>query len=143
MVRHLRSNVLSMRACGILACVALVVPLIGCVPLGHSSLVSPPASGQVVDGKTLKPVTHARITRHIEAVDKTSNTTTDDTGSFSFPKRSKWFWFAGCRAARPIEYSVLAEGYSPFQTNLYGGGDFYRGTVPHDLGRILLLRTTQ
>ncbi len=133
-----------MRICVVfLAWVAALLAVTGCVPLAHSSLVAPPASGQVVDVQTLNPISHARVTRHIEAVDKTSNTTTDDTGSFSFPKRSKWFWLAGCRAANPIEYRVSAEGHKTFQTNLYGGGDFYRGTLPHDLGRIFLLRTTQ
>ncbi len=122
------------------ACVALLLPVTGCVPLGHSSLVAPPASGQVVDAETLKPIMRARVTRQIRAVDKASNTTTDDTGSFSFRKRSKWFWFAGCRAASPVEYRVSADDHRAFQTNLYGGGDFYRGTVPHDLGRILLPR---
>ncbi len=133
-----------MRACVIrLACVGLVPAVTGCVPLAHSSLVAPPASGQVVDVETLKPITHARVTRHIEVVDKTSDTTTDDTGSFSFPRRSKWFWLAGCRAASPIEYLVSAEGHRSFQTNLCGGGDFYRGTLPHELGRIPLPGTAQ
>jgi len=123
--------------------VALALSITGCVPIAHRSLVAPPALGQVVDLETLKPIAHASVTRHIDAVDKTSNTTTDDTGSFSLPKHSKWFWLAGCRAASPVEYRVSANGHTPFQTNLYGGGDFYRGTVPHDLGRILLLRATQ
>ena len=126
-----------------LTCFAFVLSVTGCVPLGHSSLVAPPASGQVVDLETLKPIIHAKVTRRIQAVNKTSNTTTDDAGSFSFPKRSKWFWLAGCRAASPIEYCVSAEGHSAFKTNVYGGGDFYRGTVPHDFGRILLPRAAQ
>ena len=125
------------------ACAGLVLPLTGCVPLAHSSLLAPPVSGQVLDVETLKPITRARVTRHIQAVDKTSNTTTDNSGSFSFPKRSKWFWLAGCRAAEPIEYRVSAQGHEAFQTNLYGGGDFYRGKLPQDLGRILLPRTAQ
>ncbi len=90
--------------------------------------------------ETLTPITHATVTRHIEAVDKTSNTSTDDTGSFFFPKRSKFFWLAGCRAGRAIEYRVSAEGHQTFHTNLYGGGDFHRGTVPPDFGRIVLHR---
>jgi hypothetical protein len=132
-----------MRTGGLFLCIALLLLVTGCVPLGHSSLVAPTASGQVLDLGTLKSITHAKITRRIQAVDKTSTITTDDMGSFSFPKRSKWFWFAGCRAASPVEYCVSADGYRDFQTNLYGGGDFHRGTVPHDLGRILLPRAAQ
>jgi hypothetical protein len=127
----------------LLATMAVLLPVTGCVPLAHRGLVAPPASGQVVDAETMKPITHAAVTRHIQAVDRVSTITTDDTGSFSFSKRSKWFCLAGCRAASPIEYRVSAQGHSAFQTNFYGGGDFYRGTVPHDLGRILLPRAAQ
>ena len=49
----------------------------------------------------------------------------------------------GCRAASPIEYAVSAKGYRPFQTNLYGGGDFYHGTLPHALGQIRLAKIEQ
>jgi hypothetical protein len=133
-----------MRACVIsLVCVAVLLPVTGCVPLGHSSLVAPPASGQVVDADTLKPISHARVTRQTQAVDMTSIISTAEIGSFLFSKRSKWFWLAGCRAAGPIEYRVSAEGHKTFQTNTYGGGDFYRGTVPHELGRILLPASEQ
>jgi hypothetical protein len=126
-----------------LAAAAVLLPVTGCVPLAHRSLVAPPASGQVFDEETMKPIPHATVTRRIQAVDRKSSITTDATGSFSFAKRSKWFWLAGCRAASPIEYRVSAQGHSAFQTNYYGGGDFYRGTVPHEFGRILLPKAAQ
>ena len=127
----------------LLACPAALLPFTGCVLLPHTSLVAPPASGQVLDKQTLKPIGHASVVRRIEGADKTFKTITDEGGSFQIAKSSQLVWLGGCRAANSIDYVVLAEGYRPFQTNMYGGGDFYRGTVPHDLGRILLPRIPQ
>lgn len=45
-------------------------------------------------------------------------------------------------AANQIHYGIEAGGYRPFETNLYGGGSFYRGTLPHNLGVVLLHRET-
>jgi hypothetical protein len=139
--RSLNGGFDCMRACTILVVgFTLVLTFTGCVPLAHRSLLAPPASGQAADMETLKPIAQASVVRHIEAVAPTSTAITDDKGSFHFEKNSRLLWLAGCRVARAIEYCVSAQGYTPFQTNLCGGGDFYRGTVPHDLGRILLLR---
>jgi len=118
--------------------------LSGCVVFPHGELVAPQASGRVLDSETLQPVAHARVTRRIDSLNRTSATLTDDRGAFQFQKDSdlRWIPFV-CYAANSIDYQIKAEGYRPFTINLHGGGSFYRGTLAHALGDLLVVRDAQ
>lgn len=114
----------------------------GCVIFPHGGLVAPPASGQVMDSASLRPLAHAKVERHIQMVDRSRVVTTDPQGRFTLKKDTdlRWIPFV-CYAASSIQYRITTEGYHPFTTNLLGGGSFYRGRQPHELGQVLLRKT--
>jgi hypothetical protein len=64
---------------------------------------------------------------------------TDQHGEFSFKQDKDLGWLLMVDyAPNQIQYRIEAAGYVPFETNRYGGGSFYRGTLPHDFGVVLL-----
>jgi|SRR5690348_16739823 len=119
----------------------LLPTLTGCVIFPHGELVAPPARGRVLDSETLEPVPHSKVVRRIGRLDRNRETFTDGQGDFVFKKDKdlKWLLMVDY-AANQIHYRIEAGGYRPFETNLYGGGSFYRGTLPHDIGEVLLQR---
>lgn len=135
----------SMRTSYPVAVVGLLLTLLtGCVIFPHGDLVAPSARGRVLDSATLEPVARARVVRRIPRLDRARETCTDAEGQFAFKRDKDLGWVLMVDyAPHRIEYRVEAGGYRPFQTNLYGGGSFYRGTVPHDLGQVLLHRQTE
>jgi hypothetical protein len=128
---------------GWLLCAPLLCLGSGCVLFPQRGLVAPSASGEVLDSGTLKPVAGAVVVRQITVGDRATTSRTDESGFFQFERQKGLRWLTGCRAAGPIEYRIVAEGYAHFQTNLYGGGDFYGGSIPHNVGRVLLQREKQ
>lgn len=118
--------------------------LAGCVVFPHGELVAPAASGRVLDAQSLRPVRQARVTRRVDAWDRTCVTFTDDRGAFELRKDTdlRWIPFV-CYAASAIRYRIDANGYSPFTTNRYGGGSFHRGRSLHDLGQVLLRKNSE
>ena len=116
----------------------------GCVIFPHGELMAPPAQGKVVDSDTLEPLPHAEVVRRIERLDRKRVVFADADGEFSFKKDRDLGWLLMVDyAANRIEYLVKAGGYCSFETNLYGGGSFYRGTLPHDLGVVRLSKTSE
>ena len=115
----------------------------GCVLFPHGELMAPPAEGKIVDSETLSPLPHARVVRQIERLNRDRTTCTDAQGDFSFPKDTdlKWLLMVDY-AANKILYRVEAGGYRTFETNLYGGGSFSHGSLPHDLGVVRLQKET-
>lgn len=119
----------------------LVALLPGCVIFPHGELVAPSAQGRVLHSETQEPVVHAKVTRRIERFDRSRVTFTDEQGCFAFKKDKDLRWLLMVDyAANRIHYQIEAAGYQSFGTNLYGGGSFYPGTLPHDLGVVGLRR---
>lgn len=118
--------------------------LTGCVFFPHAELMAPPAQGRVLDSDTLEPVPKAKVVRRIERLDRDRVTFTDSNGAFTFKKDNDLGWLLMVDyAANQIHYRIDSIGYRVFQTNLYGGGSFYRGRLPHDLGVVLLQRQSE
>jgi hypothetical protein len=116
----------------------------GCVIFPHGDLMAPPALGKVVDAETLDPLPGAKVVRRIEKLDRNRVTLTDAQGEFAFKRDRDVGWILMVDyAAQRIRYSVEARGYRPFETNLYGGGSFYRGTLTHDLGLVQLHKASE
>lgn len=68
---------------------------------------------------------------------------TDGEGAFVFKKDKDLAWVLMVDyAANEIQYRIEASGYQPFETNLYGGGSFYPGSLLHDIGGVLLHRAS-
>jgi len=113
----------------------------GCVIFPHGELMAPPAQGRAVDSGTLEPLRHARVVRRIERLDRERVAFTDAQGRFAFKQDRDLGWLLMVDyAANQIQYRIDAIGYRSFETNLYGGGSFYRGRQPHDLGIVPLHR---
>ena len=124
--------------------VLLPTLLTGCVIFPHSQLIAPPAQGKVLDSETLEPLPHAKVVRRIEKLDNSQMTFTDGKGDFAFKQATRLRWLLMVDyAANKIQYRIEAAGYRHFETNLYGGGSFYSGTLPHDFGAVLMLRQSQ
>lgn len=116
--------------------------LTGCVVFPHGELVAPPAQGRVVDAETREPVVESKVTRRIGRSDQRQITFTNRRGDFAFKKAQRLGWLLMVDyGPNQIHYRFEAAGYRSFETNLYGGGSFYRGTLSHDLGIVLLQRT--
>jgi hypothetical protein len=129
-----------MRASFPVAAIGLLPMLLtGCVIFPHGVLMAPPAQGRVLDSESNEPVVNAKVVRRIERLDRSRVTFTDVEGGFAFKKDKDLGWLLMVDyAASQIHYEVDAAGYQPFGTNLYGGGSFYRATLPHDLGVVRL-----
>ena len=113
--------------------------LTGCVIFPHGDLQAPPANGTVLDSQTHQPIPQAKVIRRIPRLDRTSVMCTDQHGEFSFKRDKDLGWLLMVDyAPNRIQYRIEAAGYVPFETNRYGGGSFYRGTLPHDFGVVLL-----
>jgi hypothetical protein len=127
-----------------LLALTLLTFVTGCVILPHGELVAPPASGQVLDSDGLRPVAQAKVVRRIEAFDRVHVTLTVGHGAFELKKDTdlRWLPFV-CYATTSIEYRIEAAGYRTFMTNLYGGGSFGHGHLPHELGRILIQKVQE
>jgi hypothetical protein len=132
------------RPVGMTLLVLVPTLLAGCVIFPHGQLVAPPAQGRVLDSETLEPLPHSKVVRRIERMDRTRVTFTDGHGDFAFKKDTHLRWLLVVDyAANEVQYRIEAAGYRPFETNLYGGGSFHPGTLPHDLGAVLLRRKPQ
>lgn len=113
--------------------------LAGCVVFPHGDLAAPPASGFVLDSRTLQPVAMATVTRRIGERRTVQVVHSDRHGRFALKKEKDLGWLLMVDyAANRIHYRIEAPGYDAYETNLFGGGSFARGAVPHDLGAVLL-----
>jgi hypothetical protein len=124
--------------------VLLPTLLTGCVIFPHDQLMAPPAQGKVLDSETLSPLPHSKVVRRIVRLDRNRETFTDGQGDFAFKKDTHLRWIRMVDyAPNEIQYRIEAAGYRPFETNRYGGGNFYPGKLPHDFGVVLLHRLSQ
>lgn len=110
----------------------------GCVfgPFPHTEWTVPPASGRVVDARTLEPIANAQVTRVRTYTTNFANATvTSRDGKFVFAGERTLRWMLVCTIA-PAEYHIQFPGYAPFTTNASGWARIH--SLRHDFGDIRL-----
>jgi len=92
----------------------------GCVPFPVRWQDTPPASGQVVDAVSAKPISGAIVIIHAGGSTRKVNAQTDDSGAFNLAPTSHWRIIPAPMDVfePPATLSISTPGYRSFQQTM-------------------------